>query len=260
MDEKTRAIEWLAPLGFVACTGWVIWNGPGYIIAFGGGEGQLSGLYETATALDYLFLVASLLLLAIGIATVRPAKMEMQGLRGIDRLSLFIGRVTMMLIGLVVIVMLFEVVMRYVFESGTLWANELSLWMAGFVFLLSGSYAMQQRCHIRIHILYDVLPRPAKKACDVVSTALIVLFAFMLFYGAYGEAIAKLLRWEKFGTAFDPPIPATVKPLILFGVILVATQAVSNLIADWNTEAEYQDPDEIDEEEIEMLRKTLGAK
>ena len=259
MDEQTRAIEWLTPLGFIACAAWAIWNGPGYIIAFSSDGSPLADLYPSATALDFLFLFGAIAMLVIGIATVRPAKMELQDLRGIDRLSLFVGRVTMMLIGLVVLVMLYEVLMRYVFENGTLWANELSLWMAGFVFLLSGSYAMQQRCHIRIHLLYDVLPRWGKKTCDVISTALIVLFAFMLFYGAYGEAIAKFLRWEKFGTAFDPPIPATVKPLILFGVILVATQAVSNLIADWNKEAEYHDPDEIDEEEIEMLRKTLGT-
>lgn len=260
MDEKTRAIEWFAPLGFIACMAWVIWNGPGYIIAFGGSTDELTNLYMTATLLDYLFLAATILLFIIGLITVRPAKMEQQSLRGIDRLSLFIGRITMMLIGLVVLVMLYEVLMRYVFESGTVWANELSLWMAGFVFLLSGSYAMQQRCHIRIHLLYDVLPRYLKKTCDVISTALIVLFAFMLFYGAYGEAAAKFLRWEKFGTAFDPPMPATIKPMILFGVILVATQAVSNLIADWHKEDEYVDPDAIDEEEIEMLRKTLGAK
>lgn len=259
MDEKTRAIEWLAPLGFIIFTALVIWNGPGYIIAFGGASEQLAGLYSTATALEYIFLIGAIVMLVIGIATVRPAKSELQDIRGIDRLSLFIGRVTMLLIALVVLVMLYEVLMRYVFENGTLWANELSLWMAGFVFLLSGSYAMQQRCHIRIHLLYDVLPRWGKKTCDVISTALICLFAFMLFYGAYGEATAKFLRWEKFGTAFDPPIPATVKPLILFGVILVASQALSNLIADWNKEDEYVDPDEIDEEEIEMLRKTLGA-
>lgn len=260
MNEKTRAIEWLAPLGFIACTAWAIWNGPGYIIGLGGGSEQLSGLYSAATALDYLMLVASIVLLVVGIATVRPAKMELQDLRGVDRLSLFVGRVMMMVIALVVAVMLYEVFMRYIFNDGTLWANELSLWMAGFVFLLSGSYAMQQRCHIRIHLLYDVLPRWGQKTCDVISTALVCLFAFMLFYGAYGEATTKFLRWEKFGTAFDPPIPATVKPLILFGVILVAVQAVSNLIVDWNKEAEYHDPDEIDEEEIEMLRKTLGQK
>ncbi len=166
----------------------------------------------------------------------------------------------MMVVALLVLVMFYEVVVRYVFERPTLWANELSLWMAGFVFLFSGIYAMQQRSHIRIFLLYDVMPRWLQKLCDVTSTALIVIFAAALFYGAYGEATAKLLRWETFGTAFDPPIPATLKPLILLAIWLVALQAVSNLIVDWNKAPEHHTAaDEIDEKEIEALRKSVGG-
>jgi TRAP-type C4-dicarboxylate transport system permease small subunit len=105
-----------------------------------------------------------------------------------DRISLLIGRITMILIAVLVLVMLYEVILRYVFERPTLWANELSLWMAGFVFLFSGLYAMQQRSHIRIYLLYDVMPRWLQKTCDVVSTALIVAFAFAIVWGGYNEA------------------------------------------------------------------------
>ena len=81
-----------------------------------------------------------------------------------DRISLVISRICMAVIAFVVAVMFYEVVMRYVFEAPTLWANEMSLWMAAFVFLLSGLYAMQQRSHIRIYILYDMMPRTAQRA------------------------------------------------------------------------------------------------
>lgn len=169
----------------------------------------------------------------------------------IDWISLAIGRITMVLIALIVLVMLYEVVLRYVFEKPTLWANELSLWMAGFVFLFSGLYAMQQRSHIRIFLLYDVMPRPLQKACDIISTALICLFAFAIVWGGYNEARDKLLRWETFGTAFDPPIPATLKPLVLIIICLVALQAVSNLINDWNRPPEHHTPiDDIGDIEI----------
>ena len=165
-----------------------------------------------------------------------------------------------LLIALLVSVMFYEVIVRYVFEKPTLWANELSLWIAGFIFLFSGLYAMQQRSHIRIFLLYDVLPRPLQKLCDIISTGLIVVFAAALYYGAYGEAAAKFLRWETFGTAFDPPIPATMKPLILVAISLVALQAVSNLIMDWNKAPEHHSPaDEIDAEEIAVIKRTLGS-
>ncbi len=65
--------------------------------------------------------------------------------------------------------MFYEVISRYVFDKPTLWANELSLWIAAFVFLLAGQYAMQQRSHIRIYIIYDLMPRWAQKAFDCVS-------------------------------------------------------------------------------------------
>ena len=159
----------------------------------------------------------------------------------IDYISLGISRVAMLLVAVIVAIMFLEVVLRYVFERPTLWVNEMSLWLAGMVYLLAGLYVMQQRGHIRIFILYDMVPRWLQRVFDTVSTLLICLFAFAIVWGGYGEAKAKLLRWETFGTAWDPPIPATMKPLVLITVVLIAAQAVANLIADWGREKEVHD-------------------
>ena len=160
----------------------------------------------------------------------------------VDRANWLFSRVSMWLVAAIIAIMAFEVVMRYVFERPTLWANEMSLWLAGMVYLFAGLYAMQQRSHIRIFILYDMAPRPLRKLFDVVSTLCIVAFAVAVVYGGYDEAKAKLLRWETFGTAFDPPIPATMKPLVLITVVVLALQAISNLIHDWHKEPEVHDP------------------
>ena len=85
--------------------------------------------------------------------------------------------------------MLYEVFLRYVVEAPTLWANELTLWIAGFVFLTSGFYAMQQRCHIRIFILYEIVPRWLQKVFDVISVALLVLFACGLVLAAINRSL-----------------------------------------------------------------------
>lgn len=248
------------PLAFIVSAGWVVWHGPAYIMAFGGYTDALAARYPQATLVDYLALALLPIIFVFGLKTVCRASMEFEDWGVFDRLSVFIGRITMMLVVLLVSVMAYEVLLRYVFESPTLWANEMSLWLAGFVFLLSGLYAMQQRSHIRIFLLYDVMPRPLQKACDVFSTALIVIFAWALIWGAYGEAKAKFLRWETFGTAFDPPIPATLKPLVLVVISLVALQAIANLIKDWNRGAEiHSASDDFDEEEIERLRRQVGS-
>lgn len=228
-------------------------------MAFGGYTDALAARYRQIMMLDYLILVALPILGVLGVLGVRRAPMEIDEYPAIDRMAMFIGRVTMLLIATVVCVMMYEVILRYVFERPTLWANEMSLWLAGFVFILAGFYAMQQRSHIRIYLLYDMFPRSVQRICDTVSTVLIVGFAFFLVYGGYGEAKAKMLRWETFGTAFDPPIPATLKPLVLIVVTLVAIQSVLNLIADWNKEPEiHSAADDIDQDELERLKKSVG--
>jgi len=175
-----------------------------------------------------------------------------------DVLSLICGRIAMIGVVLVVLTMFYEVVARYVFSAPTLWANELSWWIAAFIYLFAGQYAMQQRSHIRIYVIYDLMPRWMQKTADVISTGLILAFVVALVWGGYNDALRRMLRMETLGTAWDPPIPGTVKPAILIIIILVGIQAVSNLIADWNKAPEHHaGPDDIDESEIAHLRETL---
>lgn len=271
-------IEWLVPLAFILCAGWVTWHAPAFILDFtpppdASSFDKLSALFKRndvtpemagvfggfADILDWIALIGIPVLGYVGMRTVRRAGMEFEGWRAFDRLAVFIGRVTMMLVLLLTSVMLYEVVLRYVFEDPTLWANELSLWLAGFVFLCAGFYAMQQRSHIRIVLLYDAVPRWLQRVFDSISTLMIIIFAFFLIYGGYGEAFQKFYRWETFGTAFDPPIPATLKPMVLLIVALVAIQAVVNLVADWNEDQVHYGGEDIDEEEIERIKAQVAG-
>lgn len=176
-----------------------------------------------------------------------------------DTLSLVTSRISMIMVAAVVLVMFYEVVSRYVFSRPTLWANELSLWIAAFVFLFAGQYAMQQRSHIRIYVIYDLMPRWMQKTADVIALGLLVVFTFSLVWGGYTDAKTRMMRMETFGTAWDPPIPGIVKPAILFIIVLVTIQAISNLIADWNKAPEHHSADEVDEVEIENIRRTLES-
>ncbi len=273
--------EWLVPFAFIVCAGWAIWHAPAYLLDFIPPANQslfdqmselharkdvapgLPGLFGGfADPIDWAALILIPVFFVIGTRTVRVAQMEFQEWRPIDRIALFVGRVTMVMIISMTLVMLYEVFLRYVVEQPTLWANELTLWIAGFVFLCAGLYAMQQRCHIRIFLLYDIVPRWTQRTFDVISTLLLVIFAFFLVYGSYQQVfVVKFYKWEMFGTAFDPPIPATVQPMILIIVTLVAAQAVINLISDWNQKPVlHTAADDIDEEELEAIKRSVGAK
>jgi TRAP-type C4-dicarboxylate transport system permease small subunit len=165
----------------------------------------------------------------------------------VDLITWSFSRIAMWAPAFIVAIIFYEVVMRYVFLAPTLWVNEMSLWVGGGIYLTAGLYALQQRSHIRIFVLYDLAPRWMRRLFDTLSVFCVCVFAFAVVWGGFGEAKAKFLRWETFGTAFDPPIPATIKPLILITLTLLAIQSISNLIHDWNREPQTYDPtDDID--------------
>ena len=272
-------MEWLIPFCFVVCASWAIWHLPAYILTIAPHENpstlaQVTAIHETkdvtpglsglfggvADIVDWVALALIPVFLVIGMLGVKVAHMEFQHWKPVDRVALFFGRVTMMLIISMTGVMLYEVFLRYALEAPTLWANELTLWIGGFVFLCSGFYGMQHRSHIRIFLLYDAVSRPLQRAFDVIWTALFVLFAFLLVFGSFKQVfLIKFYKWEMFGTAFDPPIPATIQPAVLVIIVLVAIQAVLNVISDWNLEPEvHTAADDIDEDELEAIKRAVG--
>jgi len=281
MEEETGGIlEWIIPFALIVCAGWVVWHIPGFILdwlppASESLNNQISELQERkdvtpglagpfggrADYIDWIALLAMPPLFYFGVRTLKIAPMEHDKNISVDRIALFVGRLTMILIISMTLIMLYEVFLRYAIEAPTLWANELTLWIAGYVFLCSGFYAMQQRCHIRIFLLYDMSPRWMQHVFDTVSVLLLCVFAFFMVFGSFKQVfVNKLYKWEMFGTAFDPPIPATIQPMILIIVTLIAVQAILNLINDWNDEPViHTGPDDIDEEELEAIKRSVGV-
>lgn len=138
----------------------------------------------------------------------------------------------MVCIGVMVVCIGYEVVMRYAFNAPTIWVNELSLWLGGMLYLVAGIETTRRREHLSISFIRDVAPPRIRLALDTLGVVVVVLYCSGVIYGASREAIEKLLSWETFGTAWDPPIPAVLKPLILVVLGFVALQSLLNLWSD----------------------------
>ena len=161
------------------------------------------------------------------------ARPDNKRITGVDRVITVISRVAMFLVLIGVSITFYEVFMRYIFSSPTLWVNELTLWLGSMIYLVAGAYTMQRRAHIRITAVYDIVSRRTRFLFDNVALFVIVVYAVMMFVGGYDVAWEAFITWERFGTVFDPPIPATIKPLVLIVTLLVAVMALNNLLVDW---------------------------
>ena len=83
-------------------------------------------------------------------------------------------------------------------------------------------------------VVYDYVSRRTQRIFDLIGVIVLVLYVIALIKGGIPDASRAFLKWERYGTAWDPPIPAVLKPLILVSMILITLQAINNLIVDWN--------------------------
>ena len=71
----------------------------------------------------------------------------------------------------------YEVVMRYIFNSPTVWVNEISRFLQIWATYLALTYTFHKKEFIRITVLYDKLNEKGKKILDFISDIFILIFS-----------------------------------------------------------------------------------
>ncbi|NNJ76370.1 MAG: TRAP transporter small permease subunit, partial [Anderseniella sp.] len=108
----------------------------------------------------------------------------------IESLSIWVGRAFGWCILILTFSVSYEVFVRYVLNSPTVWAFDMMVQMYGALFLMAGPYALAQDTHVRGDVLYRLLPVKTQATLDFV---LYVMFFFpgMLALFWFGAEIAK---------------------------------------------------------------------
>ena len=90
------------------------------------------------------------------------------------------GRTVSWLSLLLVLVTFTVVVLRYVFDSGSIALQEVTTYLHATIFLVGMAYTLQQDAHVRVDIFYARCSRQSKAWIDLFG-ALFLLLPFMLF-------------------------------------------------------------------------------
>ena len=78
----------------------------------------------------------------------------------------------------------YEVIMRYLFNSPTIWVNEVSRFLQIWATYLALTYSFHKNDFIRITVIYDRLNDKGKKILDFISFIFILIFSsFVVYYG-----------------------------------------------------------------------------
>ena len=147
----------------------------------------------------------------------------------VTRINRAIFQTTLWAMAVVVPVMLYEVVARYVFDAPTVWAMELAVLLFGPYFLLGGPYLLHLRGHVALDVLRQRLSARWNRRLDLINYPVIVAFcAILLYYSAPAAWSAWLYRETSF-SAWNPPIwPA--KAAVPLALALMLLQALADYV------------------------------
>jgi TRAP-type mannitol/chloroaromatic compound transport system permease small subunit len=155
----------------------------------------------------------------------------MKFVHAIEGLSLWVGRAFGWCILILTLSISYEVFVRYVLNSPTVWAFDMMIQMYGALFLMCGAYALAQDTHVRADVLYRLFPVKVQASLDFV---LYFLFFFpgVLALAWYGWEIASD-SWRYKEVSFNSPASIQIyffKSLIPIAGFLLVFQGVSELV------------------------------
>ena len=79
-----------------------------------------------------------------------------------------------------------QVVLRYVFNSGFVWALEATTYMFGWLVMFGIAYGVKVGSHIGVDAVVKIFAPATQRALGVLAGLLCMLYAGILFYGAWG--------------------------------------------------------------------------
>ena len=128
------------------------------------------------------------------------------------------------------VVLVFEILMRYALNNPTLWAHETTIFICGVGFIFGGFFGVVRNKHIRVVLIYDAVPAWVKKWLDAfiyfvcaISTLFFSYAAWLMVERAFFDPTGKI-RLETTGSAWNPPTPALLKLFLLIILILMSIQ------------------------------------
>ncbi len=108
-----------------------------------------------------------------------------------------------------------DVVMRFGFNTGFMWTQELTLHMSAWFVLFGASYGLKVGSHIGMDAFIKLFPRTVRRWLSSIAAVLAITYCGLIFYGSW----VYLKKMKMIGIDLeDLPIPTWIAHgLLLFG-------------------------------------------
>lgn len=147
-----------------------------------------------------------------------------------DNISVFFGKMISWLIGLLIVILVYEVISRFAFNKSTIWVYDVSYMIGGAAVIIGAAMALKNKHHVRVDVFYTRFSPRTQVILDIVFT-LLFFFPLLIFavVNSFDTALASWIRKEHIMSGnWQPPI-YPLKMVIPFAFLLLIIQGMSDL-------------------------------
>lgn len=157
------------------------------------------------------------------------AKLTLREVRaGIERFTDLTGRATSWLALVIVVLMATNVLLRYLFSYGTVWAQELEWHLLSPLILFGMSYALLHGEHVRVDVLYGKFSPRKQLLVDLLSVVLCIAVSVAVIWLSINYVQQSWVIDEQSPDPGGLTHRWILKALIPLGFILLILQSVAS--------------------------------
>ena len=146
----------------------------------------------------------------------------------VDKVNNCVGEVISFGFIVMLFIMLFEVVRRYIFNSPTIWAWDVNGLLFSTVLVLGGGYVLLHKGHVRLDILFERYSPKRRLIADIATFPVFFIFLSVMVWQGWRMASSSLDMREHTLGFFAAPIYPT-KIAFVVATVLLLLQGVAIL-------------------------------
>ncbi len=129
-----------------------------------------------------------------------------------------------------------DVILRYFFNSPSIWITEVSTYLFLYIIFLATAYTLQKDMHIRVTFLLFFFSPGVRKVIDVMTSLFALAFSLVLLWQT------SIMTWTAFKERWTSPTMlnapyAYIYIIMIFGSFFLVLTFISNLILMFNSES-----------------------
>lgn len=152
-------------------------------------------------------------------------------LHAIDTMNEWMGKTVGWIIIPLALLIVMEVILRYVFNKPTVWAWDVEVQVQGVLIAIGGGYALLRGSHVSVDVLASRLSSRKRTIMNAITGPVLIVAVSLLLWKVTPYVWNSVIIREDYTSTWGPPI-YPLKVIIFIGISAMLLQGIANWTRD----------------------------